>query len=217
MMKRVLFVLVLFLIALTLTFAADGTNGIENFKLVLSKPGITRFWFYDPTKAVVAGEAPDPETELDLGIIVGESKVEGSIGVFYEIYPSAEYQTKASLNIYFLPTTSSAESWDADALMLSRTPAAEASADGVAGLNFDVTYSGSVFGDLPKFTAENEDRITPAPLSRRTVSLLRDASLTAAGIKGSGTLGFTINTPGNETAFDPGVYSGYALMILRID
>ena len=221
-MRKAVLIFSIMLMSLTMAFSADiqGESrdiGVDDFKLVLEKPGITSFYFYDLSEAVASDSIPKSKDTYNKHLDRGATyKDEQGVGVFYQIYPTRNDQNTVSLFVYFIPFDAAVENWDTvDDYMLSFTPKNASASSNTEGLNFDVTYSSGT-GVSDSIIFEAAARGTPASLASRTIKILENEPLTAAGIKSTGNerMNFTFNAPNNEVAFTPGVYSGYAVMVL---
>lgn len=178
------------------------------FQLKLAKPGVTSFYFYDNNI-----NTPESDFAFDLPSTTSISR---SLGVFYQIYPDDGADTgMINFDIYFIPYTAISENWDTgDAFML------EGKSESVTeafGLNMDYSYSGdpNVQNTSKSFDGNRNVLI---PIADRTLSVYSNKEISKEGLHSgdNAKLELTVKTPNGESAFQEGVYSGYAMMVLEI-
>ncbi len=205
-MNKIICILVLASICL-FCHAEDLDDPVE-FQLKLAKPGVTSFYFYDNNI-----NTPESDFAFDLPSTTSISR---SLGVFYQIYPDDGADTgMINFDIYFIPYTAISENWDTgDAFML------EGKSESVTeafGLNMDYSYSGdpNVQNTSKSFDGNRNVLI---PIADRTLSVYSNKEISKEGLHSgdNAKLELTVKTPNGESAFQEGVYSGYAMMVLEI-
>lgn len=189
-------------------YAQDIINGPVEFQLELSKPGVTSFYFYNTNV-----NSPESDFAFDLP---QSTDISMTLGVFYQIYPDDGADTGViNFNIYFIPYTAISENWDTgDAFMLEGQ---SESATEAFGLNMDYSYSGdpNVQNTSKSFDGNRNVLI---PIADRTLSVYSNKEISKKGLHSgdNAKLKLTVKTPNGESAFQEGVYSGYAMMVLEI-